>query len=534
MILIEKSAFLTNETIENLTQTMTKTYESLAGKRVGNKTAFSLMAQEVLLRCRDVYGTERPCRITGEKRFGKINFTISVPGPQIDPIQREMDDYSYDILASMGIVPKYTYRGRNGGTNYVLLPGELKPKKNAMIKNIGLAIVLAVLLSFGLRCLPDAAASSVLDSFIAPCFGKLIAILTELATPLVFLSVINGITGIGNPNTFGKIGKKLLSGMMFTYIFSGILFSFFAVLFYPVSSEGGGGGSFLTQIVQLVLDIIPDNMLYAFTIDNDLQVITIAIFVGFVMLLLGEKIRHVNEFCMECAEIINRMMAIVCKLLPVVVFLGVVNLLSSDLSQLINIYKMIVLFLLCTVILIGFMLIRTKLVTKAPLGVLFQKQLPTLMINLTTSSQVSALTENMKCCKEKFGIDEKMVDFGLPLGVVVYMPCGAMFFGLVTWSLANLSGTPIGISEVIKICLVAIIVAIAAPPIPGSACAVMPIVFSACGMSNDVLPLAIIMATFLGYLLPAINGYCLQLELLISAKKLNLVDTKRMMKPERE
>ena len=112
------------------------------------------------------------------------------------------------------------------------------------------------------------------------------------------------------------------------------------------------------------------------------------------------------------------------------------------------------------------------------------------------------------------------------------MPCGAAFLGLATWSLANISGTPIAIAEVIKICLISIIVAIAAPPIPGSACAVMPIIFSSCGIPDAVFPLAIIMATFIGYLLPAINGYCLQLELLMSAKKLGLVNMEKLTRQE--
>ena len=515
-----------------MTEKMTEKYIVAAGKRAGNKTGFSLKVQEVLLRFRDLYGTETPCKITGQKRFGKIAFTVQQKGPQLDPLKVDDDiSYSYGILARLGVMPKYSYSARNGGVNTVSIEGELKPKKNVMLRNMMIAIVAAVLLSLGLRSLPASTSSLVMESFISPFFTKMITILTELATPLVFFAVVTGITGIGSQATVGKIGKRLLSGMMGTYLFAGIVFSVLAVVSYPLSSAGGQNSSFIAQIVQLVLDIIPDNMLYAFTIDNDLQVITIAIFVGVVMLALGEHVKLVNTFCMECTEIITRMMKIVCRFLPLVVFFGVVNLLLSDLSEVVNIYKMILLFIASAAILIGFMLIRTKICTKTSLKVIMKKQIPTLMINLTTSSQVSALPENMKCCKEKFGIDEKMVDFGLPLGIVVYMPCGAAFIGLATWSLANLSGTPIGIAEVIKICLIAIIIAIAAPPIPGSACAVMPIIFSSCGIPKEVYPLGIIMATFIGYLLPAINGYCLQLELLISARKLGLVDTDKLSKP---
>lgn len=533
MIFMKEEECLTNEKIEYLTEKMTEEYITAAGKRAGNKTGFSLKVQEVLLRFRDLYGTESPCKVTGQKSFGKITFTIQQKGSQLDPLKVDDDiSYSYSILARLGVMPKYSYSSRNGGVNIVSIEAELKPRKNAMLINMMIAIVAAVLFGFGLRSLPANTTSLVMESFISIFFTKMITILSELATPFVFFAVVTGITGIGNQATVGKIGKRLLFGMMGTYLFAGIVFSALAVVFYPLSGTGGQGGNFITQIVHLILDIIPDNVLAPFTIDNDLQVITIAIFVGVVMLALGEHVKLVNTFCVECAEIVTRMMQIVCRFLPLVVFLGVVNLLLSDLSEIVNIYKMVLLFIASSVILIGFMLIRTKICTKAPLMTIMKKQIPTLMINLTTSSQISALPENIKCCKKKFGIDDKMVDFGLPLGIVVYMPCAAIFLGLATWSLANLSGTPIAIGEVIKICLISIIVAIAAPPIPGSACVVMPIIFSSCGIPDTIFPLAIIMATFIGYLLPAVNGFCLQLELLMSAKKLGLVDMEQLEKRE--
>lgn len=535
MVFMTEEQILTNENIECLTEKLTEKYVEIAGKRVGNKVAFSLEIQEVFLRFQELYGTDTPCKITGQKRMGKITFTIQQKGSQRDPIIREDEmECSYDILESLEVRPKYNYSPRNGGVNMVTVTGEQKPGKNVMLRNILLSIFLAVLFSIGLKNLPQNVSSIVTESFVSPIFTKLITVLTELATPFVFFAVVTGITGIGNQATVGNIGKKLLQGMMGTYLFAGIVFSVLAVMVYPLSVRGGESGSFITQMVQLVLDIIPDNILQAFSTDNDLQVISFAVFTGVVMLILSKHTRAVNQFCTECADIFARMMALVCKFLPVIVFLGVINLCSSDLSQMVHVYKMFLLFLGGSAILLVFMLLRTKISTGVSLYLLFKKQLATLMINLTTSSQVSALPENMKCCKKKFGIHEKMVDFGLPLGIVVYMPCGAIFLGLVTWSLANFSGTPISVAEVIKICFISIIVAIAAPPIPGSACAVMPIIFTSCGIPNEVYPLAIIMATFIGYLLPAINGYCLQLELLIAAKKLGFVDMEKLSKPYRE
>ena len=129
----------------------------------------------------------------------------------------------------------------------------------------------------------------------------------------------------------------------------------------------------------------------------------------------------------------------------------------------------------------------------------------------------------MSCCKKKFRIENKMVDFALPFGIVVYMPNGAILLGTIVWVLSCMTSGPLDVFSVIKLALIATIVAIAAPPIPGSALAVLPIIFSACGTDLSLMPLAVIVASTVGYLLPAMNGYCLQLELFMTAKKTGMI-----------
>ena len=52
----------------------------------------------------------------------------------------------------------------------------------------------------------------------------------------------------------------------------------------------------------------------------------------------------------------------------------------------------------------------------------------------------------------------------------------------------------------------------------------MPLMFSICGLSMDMYPLAVLMGTFIGYVLPAVNGYCMQLEVLLMAHKQGKID----------
>ena len=91
--------------------------------------------------------------------------------------------------------------------------------------------------------------------------------------------------------------------------------------------------------------------------------------------------------------------------------------------------------------------------------------------------------------------------------------------GSIVWVLTNMSAGTVDPITLAKLVFVSVIVAIAAPPIPGSAFAVLPIMFSACGTDLSMMPLAVIIGSTVGYLMPALNGYCMQLELLMSAHK---------------
>ena len=528
MIYFNETAYLTDRKIAEWADASGKAYLRAAGRRALPEAKVRLAVEELLLKFRETYGTETPCRLVCRKALGQIRMELSQPGPQENPIAQPEEgmQLSYDILVRLGVRAKYSYSARRR-MNYVIMPAEVRPIHNRMMFTMLAALALAVICCFGLRAISGDAAQFLYEGLTKPVFDKLIAVITALATPLVFLAVITGITGVGDAAAFGKIGSKVCGAMGFTYLIAAVVLAVFSALGYPpaLTAASAEGGGVLGQTVQMVLDIIPNNLVEPFAIDNDLQVITFSVFIGVVMLLLGNELHALNGLIQDAANLVNKMMALVCRLLPLVVFLGIFNLLyTSNPADFVSIYKMFVLFVIVCALILLITILRVRLVTKVPFRILFRKMLPTLMINLTTSSQVAALPENMHCCKDKFGIDGKLVDFALPLGIVVFMPCGAVFLGLTVLSLASLSGIALTASAFVKIVIVSVILAIAAPPIPGSAFAVMPIMFTACGVPESVYPLAVVMGTIIGYLLPALNGFLLQLQLLLVAVKMGKLD----------
>lgn len=529
MLVMREKAILTNEKIAELADKANEIYESALPKKKNPSPKVYLGFEEILLRFRDCYGTDSMCSVLCYKGRNFLRFVISQAGEHVNPLATSEMELPYDILAKLDLKPQYSYRAKNS-MNTVTVPVHLTERKNAMLTRLAIAVILAVMTGLLVKVLPGSIGEAYVVPAVSELFKKFSSIFSALATPLVFCAVVNGISGLGDVASFGKIGARLLKRMMFTYIAAMAIMIGIGI---PLGLVTGGaameGENVFQQLLNLVLDMIPSNLVEPFRIDNDLQVIVLAIFVGAIMLLMGEKLTRVKEFISEVGDLVNKMMLVICKLLPFFVYLGVSDLiLGNRLNNISKISQILLISLAGAAIVIIITFVRARVMTGLPVKKLFTAQLPSLMINLTTSSQVSALPESIKCCKEKYCIDSKLVDFGLPLGIVVYMPNGAIMLGSMAWVLTVMNSGPVDVMTMLKIAFVATIIAIAAPPIPGSAFAVMPILFSVCGTDLSMMPLAVIVASTVGYLLPVMNGFCLQLELLMTAWKSDMVDKEKI------
>ncbi len=521
MIFYQDENCLTNEVIDRWINEIDSTYLKVAGKRAENIIKFKLSTEEILLRLQSRFGTETSCRIRGIKRSSGIWYEISIKGSSWNPLSEESDMFlPNDFLAKMGVNSNYYIYKESQNLNTVVLPAPLKQHKNAMMFGVLLGLVLAIVTWLISGLLGENVREGYLIPIISKLFSKMSSIFTAFATPLVFCAVISGICGIGDVSSFGKLGGRLLGRMLATY-FIGMAVMVIIGLPMGLLSHNTltGGESVFSEILNLVLDMIPGNLVEPFRVDNNLQVIILAVFIGVIILHLENKASRIRTFFDDAGMLCNRMMQEVCRFLPLFVYLGMANLLlGGKLEQMTSVTRIILLIALSSAITIGIVLVRALIVTGKPLKWIVSAQLPSLLINLTTSSQVSALPESIKCCKERWKIEDRFVDFGLPLGIVLYMPNGAILFGATIWVLTAYQGAADPLT-LVKIVIVSIILAIAAPPMPGSACACLPILFSACGTDTAMMPLAILIASTMGYLLPAMNGFCLQLELLMSARK---------------
>lgn len=489
-----------------------------------NILQLKLSIEEILLRWQDHFGTEKTVDFICGSRFGQPQIQLCVPGEPCNPldIQYEELDWSARLLADLGFVPAYTYRR---GTNTVWLKLKKKKKLNPIMKIVISALLAIILGVIGVVVAPEQTAV-LTTAFLAPVRNTLLGVLSAIAVPMIFLSVMLGVCGTGDTSTFSEIGNKMLSRFIaklfiFTFI-AGILI---APLFNLHFAEGSMDAEQFSGAVQMFLDILPTNLVQPFLTGNTLQIMVISIAFGLAILTLGSRVDSVRKFAEEANSIVYLLLEWVSNLIPLIIFFVLLSTFwGGDFSSLTSIWKPLLVVLVCCPLLpLADLLLTSRRFRVSPLR-LMKKMAPTILIALATSSSAAAYSTNVDCCKNRLGIDHRITGFGVPLGAVIYMPLTAIFFLSCIYYGAEQYGVSCSYVWIIVACIIAGLLAIAIPPIPGGAIACYSIMFAQMGIPAEAIVFAVAIEVIVDRFGTASNLAALQLELVSLSGKLGLLD----------
>lgn len=86
----------------------------------------------------------------------------------------------------------------------------MKIRSQSQLKLLGKVIVLSLVLgAVGQAVLPSFVREMILNTFISPVYSTFFNVLKCIAGPMIFLSVVWGIYGIGDVETLGTIGHNI-------------------------------------------------------------------------------------------------------------------------------------------------------------------------------------------------------------------------------------------------------------------------------------------------------------------------------------
>ena len=220
--------------------------------------------------------------------------------------------------------------------------------------------------------------------------------------------------------------------------------------------------------------------------------------------------------------------------MPLFVFGSILNMiLGNDFSVFLSAYKLILAMLMGDVILLAVYLVLVCAGRKVHPRVLLKKMMPTFLIALTTASSSAAFGVNMECCEKDLGIDRRIVNFGVPLGQAIFMPGVSVMFLAVGFCMAEIYGVTVSPVWLATAFLISIVLAVAAPPIPGGALTCYTILFVQLRIPMEAIAVTIALNVILEFATTAVNLFCLQAELVELAAGLDMLDAGKLREGDR-
>ncbi len=524
----KKEYFLTPEGIDDFSAFISDTFEAL---NIEKKEVLRLRLtfEEVLLKWlpnaeyNDVFSVEI------RKKFKKISVKLTYKNKPLNPfVKPETEDefldkpFSQTLLENLGIVPIWQYKN---GLNAVVLSYKTK-KTLSYINQVIISALLGIVCGICGLAAPDNFTSVALNSVITPFFNAIMGLLSLIIGPMMFFSIIWGIYNIGDSKQLGTIGKKIILRFSCVLICIAAFCTLISLTIFDVKLGGSTDSSnVFRSIIEMVLNIIPKNIIDPFQTGNTLQILFMGILVGIAMVILKEKMDFVGKFIEQANSLVMLILSWIGSLMPIFIFLSVVRLmLQESFTQ--NGSKLLVPVCVCISIMAIDMLIQTLSMLKhriLPIKTLKKLSTHTL-ICLSTASSSAGFSAMSKCCKKSIGIKEKVTNFALPFGTIFFKPDMVISFIVVPLFLTTVYSVEISISTIILCFLNAIILSVATPPMAGCALSLYTLIFMQIGIPLDALPIAIAIQTILDFPGTANKNYDMVIQLTHTADKMEMLD----------
>lgn len=319
--------------------------------------------------------------------------------------------------------------------------------------------------------------------------------LNMMIFPLVFCSIIMGITSIGNIRTTGKI-----TGYALLFFLSTTALASLAGLIIPRLIDLGKGVSFematsdiqatkMTSIFDTLKNLIPSNPVASFVEGNMLQVLVFAVIIGFTLIAIGEKgepllkvIESLNEVCLKIISTVMYFtpIGVFCTIVPVVEANGTATILSLA-TQLLILY---IAFFGFAFLVYG---LAVKVLGKASPVRFFKAILPAALNAFGTCSSSATIPISKTCMEEDFGVSDKITSIVIPLGATVNMDAVSILMSFMIMFFANACGIHISISLMTIILLANVLLSIGTPGVPGGAIASFTALATMAGLPAGVM-----------------------------------------------
>lgn len=324
----------------------------------------------------------------------------------------------------------------------------IKKIKFGLTTQIFLALVLGVI--FGVVC-PQYAER------LQPLGDVFLRMIKMIVVPLIFSSLVMGIASNGDFKTVGRLGAKALiwfeiattAALLIGLIAGNVLQPGAGVLLTSAGDAGAGAAAAKKSVdlVQMLVNVVPTNIVDSLAKGNMLQIVFFSIFFGIATVAAGTVCEPVLKIANGVAHAMFKLTEYVMRLAPIGIF-GTISYTVGKfgLGMIIPLGKLILALYLSLVVFVLLLIAAGSFFAKVNIFRLMRAVKEPLVIAFTTTSSEAALPLLLERLQE-MGIPTSIVNFVVPLGYSFNLDGGTLYTSLAILFIAQVYGIPLALGE---------------------------------------------------------------------------------------
>ena len=367
-----------------------------------------------------------------------------------------------------------------------------KNKKLSLAAQIFIGLFLGILAGFAFLAMGKAGWAA---AYVKPFGTIFLNLIKFIVVPIVLCSIISGVISMQDIRKVGSIGWKTVVYYLMTTACAVVIGLTFANLFkgtfqvlqttdlqYEVAQT--------TNFMDTLVNIFPSNILQPLVSATMLQVIVIAIFFGFGIILAGEKGEPLAKVIVSLSDVSMIIMELILKLSPIGVFCLITPVVAENGAKILGSLTMVLLAAYICYALHTIIIYSLSVKTLAGLSPLkfFKGMAPAMALAFSSASSVGTLPLNLECA-EKLGAKKDIASFVLPLGATINMDGTAIYQGVCAVFIATCFGIDLTLAEMVTIVLTATLASIGTAGVPGSGMIMLAMVLQSVGLPVEGIAL---------------------------------------------
>ena len=317
-----------------------------------------------------------------------------------------------------------------------------------------------------------------------------VSALKMMVVPLVFVSLVVGVTALSDLKALGRIGAKALGLYLATTAIAVTIALSLASLVGPGhgfdagKTEASFSGKDAPPLTQVLIDIMPTNPVAAMAEGNMLQIIVFALLFGVAVTMSGTRGKHVLNLFNDLDAVIMHMVEWIMRLAPYGVFALITRTFAS---QGLDILLPLAAYFLTLTAALAIQLFGTYPLLLRLLGSLnpltfLKKMRDPAAFAFSTASSGATIPVTLHTVEKKMGVKKSVASFSVPLGATINMDGTAIYLGVCAMFIGYATGNPLTFNQQMTVVITATLASIGTAGVPGAGAIMLLMVLESIGL----------------------------------------------------